>query len=138
MCCSPEHGTRRWPDARTEPVADLLCDLSSLERALHDPAVRRDRDRLRALLHPQFEEVGRSGRRYVLKEVLARLPLETDTAHDELIEARDFGIRVLGPDCVQLNYVSIEPSRGRTWRLSLWERSGGRWQLRYHQGTACG
>ena len=41
---------------------DLLTHLQTLEVELHHPGVRTSRARLEALLHPDFHEVGRSGR----------------------------------------------------------------------------
>jgi hypothetical protein len=51
---------------------DLLETLRRLETELHQHATQCDRERMKALLHPQFREFGRSGREYdrdfVLKE----------------------------------------------------------------------
>ncbi len=127
----------RWPSALQPSAADLLCDIESLERRLHEPSVRQDRAQLQALLHPEFEEFGRSGQRWTREDVLRRLPAESDPGSAPAIEAREFMLRVLGPDCVQLTYRTFEEGRGFTRRCSLWERRQGRWQLRFHQGTPC-
>jgi hypothetical protein len=47
------------------PLQDpVFHRLVALERTLHRPQVRRDRQRLDQLLHEQFVEIGYSGRRY--------------------------------------------------------------------------
>jgi len=47
-----------------------LSELQSLEVELHSPAARKSRDRLNALLHADYLELGRSGRRYTKANVL--------------------------------------------------------------------
>jgi hypothetical protein len=42
----------------------LRRDLRRWEEELHRPETRRNPDRMGVLLHPAFEEFGRSGRRY--------------------------------------------------------------------------
>ena len=134
MSCIPER--RRAFDAQHEAPEDLLCDLVALEQALHEPLVRADRAKLLELLHPEFEELGRSGRRYTRADVLERLPPEAASAELSRIEASRFRLRVLGPCCAQLLYLTYEAGRGCTWRTSLWERESGVWRLRFHQATA--
>ena len=52
-------------------MADELVELlRRLEEELHRPETRRDVDRMQMLLHPQFEEIGRSGRRYSREDTL--------------------------------------------------------------------
>lgn len=43
---------------------DLLTKLRSLEEALHTNEVRRSPEKLEERLHPEFEEIGRSGSKY--------------------------------------------------------------------------
>jgi hypothetical protein len=43
------------------PTESLLSTLCSLERALHDPSVRRNREHLVRLLHPEFRESAARG-----------------------------------------------------------------------------
>ncbi len=44
--------------------AALAAELEALERALHAPPVRADRERLAALPDQDFSEIGSSGQRY--------------------------------------------------------------------------
>jgi hypothetical protein len=52
---------------------ELFQTLRAFEEELHRPEVRRDSSGLRALLHADFEEIGRSGRRYTRDDVLREL-----------------------------------------------------------------
>lgn len=54
-------------------AAALLEVLQALEVELHHPGVACTRERLEQLLHPQFHEVGRSGRKYDRDTVVAFL-----------------------------------------------------------------
>ncbi len=51
--------------------SDLLGRLRDLELSLHRLETRRNEERLEQLLHPDFVEFARSGRRYGRREVLA-------------------------------------------------------------------
>jgi len=119
-------------------IMELLLDLlKRLERELHHPGLPGDHERLEALLHPEFCEVGRSGLRYSRETVvryLASVEAPVPTASDQ------FAVIELAADFALLTYRSWQPgtdgSRQRpSLRSSLWQRSQGQWQLRYHQGT---
>lgn len=116
----------------------LLQALRALEVELHRPEIRGKEVRVKALLHPEFEEVGRSGRKYDRAGMVAALLAESvpvDVASD------DYALALLGPDAALLTYRSAhrQPDGAlarHTLRASLWVHVGGAWQLRYHQGTA--
>ncbi|MBW8871957.1 MAG: nuclear transport factor 2 family protein, partial [Leifsonia sp.] len=101
-----------------------------LERELLEPAVRSDASRLAELLHPSFEEIGRSGRLWGRDALVSELADE---------DAPAAGIEVLGVDRVSPEALLLTArtmdARGATLRSSLWVRSSGRWRLRFHQGT---
>lgn len=86
-----------------------------------------------ALLHPQVEEVGRSGRRYD-RDKLLRLLAESDPADQSGVQASGFSLHRLGPDMALLRYRSERVS-GATERSSVWQRDEIGWRLRFHQGT---
>ena len=118
-------------------MSTLLADLQALEVELHHPGVPCDRARLEELLHTDFHEVGRSGRRYDRATVL-RFLSERDLPPQVLSD--DFAVTRLGPEVAMLTYRSAarRPDgelEQHTYRVSLWVRAGGRWQLLYHQGT---
>jgi len=117
---------------------DELCRLlAQLEIELLRPSVRVDTSRLDALLHPEFVELGRSGRRYLKADILARPPSEAGSAH---LRADGFALRLLAPEVALLTYRSaqVRPDGklGRfTVRSSIWQRTQDGWRLGFHQGT---
>lgn len=122
----------------TEPAADLLATLQALEVELHHPGVRCDAQRLEALLHPDFHEVGRSGRQYDRPTIVRFLAAqETQPA----VEPGAFKVDELAPGVALLTYRSAHREADgtlvhHTLRSSLWLRTAQGWQMRYHQGTA--
>lgn len=119
-------------------AAALLEVLQALEVELHHPGVACTRERLEQLLHPQFHEVGRSGRKYDRDAVVAFLA--THPRRPAVESPHGFAVERLSPGLALLSYRSVQvPVAGAaplaTWRMSLWQQAGGQWQLRYHQGT---
>ena len=102
------------------------------ERQLLDPEVRRQPDRMRALLHPQFVEFGASGRIWNVESIIEALTSE-QTSHE--IMATDFLASALAPDVILLTFKT--DSAGRVYlRSSVWVRiDDDQWLLRFHQGT---
>ena len=117
--------------------ASLLDTLIALETEMHRIETRSDPKRLGALLHPDFVEFGRSGRRYDRARIIAELQGETAFP---AVRAGDFELTVLAESAALLTYRSshVDPdgtlSRG-TLRSSLWVRENGHWKVRFHQGT---
>ena len=118
-------------------MTDLLVELEALERELHHPGVACTRERLEHLLHPDFHEVARSGRRYTRQIVIdylaarTQIPPVTTDAHR---------LQTLAPDWALLSYRSAEIASDGTrfnaaLRASLWTRTPTGWQLFYHHGT---
>ncbi len=101
------------------------------ERALLDPAVRRDPELAGALLDPDFVEFGASGRSWDRTSILVAMAEEADPPS---IRVRDLEGTRLGADLVHLTYTSESGGR-RARRSSLWRRTDGRWLLLFHQGT---
>ncbi|GAB4100601.1 ribonuclease HI family protein [Sinomonas halotolerans] len=148
---APVHAPRREASApvprRDEPEQpDLFWDLEAtaesgtaqeaeavlaLEQELLDPAVRGDFGQLAYLLHPEYQEIGASGRLWGRGEVIAAL-VDEPVLHAEfqvLDTAR------LGDDLIQIVYRTVASDRSAL-RSSLWQRTEGRWRLRFHQATA--
>jgi ribonuclease HI len=82
-----------------------------------------------AVLDDGFRETGASGRAWTRGEMLAMLASATRSEG----ELERFGIERLGDGVVLATYETggVRPAR----RSSVWVRSGGRWRLRFHQGT---
>lgn len=115
----------------------LLMTLTALERELHEPAVRRDVRRLRELLHPSFLEIGRSGYRIDLDDVLRDLPTEGGNGS---IVADGFELLQPAEGVAILLYRSAHRSPSgvdsrHTMRSSTWIGEHGEWRMVYHQGT---
>lgn len=100
----------------------------AMERALLSDEVRSDPAAVAALLHPHWQEVGRSGRLWTREDSLAGIgpiePLDFEVISTDRI----------GPDTILLLWRTSTDERS-TLRSTLWVRSGGRWQARFHQGT---
>jgi ribonuclease HI len=102
-----------------------------LELELLDPAIRADPHAVRARLHPQFREVGASGRLWDAAAVAFALAAE---GTDDPIDASDMESFRLASEVILLTYTTRRAGRVAR-RSSVWTRAVGEWQLRYHQGT---
>jgi ribonuclease HI len=100
-----------------------------LERALLTDEVRGDPAAVAALLHPAWEEVGRSGRRWSREEVLASIG-----SLDERVGLEVLSVDRVG-DALLLLWRAVRAGGDATVRSSLWVREGERWLQRFHQGT---
>lgn len=115
----------------------LLERLRNLETELHRSETRQNRSRMESLLHPDFVELARSGRRYSRNDVLE----EFENGHVlEPVHAQDFELSELVPGIALLTYRSahIGPTGDlarHSLRSSLWIQTPGGWRIRFHQGT---
>ncbi len=112
------------PEATPETVVEAL------ERELLRPETRSDLGRTGVLLHPDFTEIGTSGRIWTRDAMMMALednpggPVELDL----------LGADRLGEKAVLLTYRS-RTREGSALRSSLWVLDGAQWRLRFHQGT---
>lgn len=109
-------------------------ELRALEESLWRSETRFDRDLMESTFADDFYEIGRSGRVHSREDCLgiAQQPIEI------VLPLPDFGVRSISRDVVQVTYSSLVTydgilQKGR--RSSIWSKSGGRWRLRFHQGT---
>ena len=113
-----------------------MHEVAELERSLWAPQNRNDPDHVDRLLHPDYLEVGSSGRMWTRQEILVPVG-------DFQAELADLAAVELAPDVVLVTYTSIiddltgtdEITQRPVKRASLWLHSGDRWLLRHHQGT---
>jgi ribonuclease HI len=124
---------------QVEAEPDLFSDLAdveptdeehvvAMERALLTDALRTDRAAVAALLHPDWQEVGRSGRLWTRDDILDEIgPIEP-------VDLEVVSIERVGADAILLLWRSSADGRS-TLRSSLWVRAGRGWQQRFHQGT---
>lgn len=111
-----------------------LAELESLEEALWRSETRFNRTHMREVMSPDFFEFGQSGRVYDAEEVLS-----VDTEDIEAaLPLPNLKIRQISDDVFQVTYDSVV-NRGQdiefAHRSSIWSRSEGKWELRFHQGT---
>ena len=115
----------------------LLHVLCAREVELHRPDVRTSHSRLEQLLHQDFHEVGRSGRRYD-RATTIRLLMEPSSSPS--VVSDEFAASLLSPGVALLTYRSAHrladgSLSNHTFRSSVWVQVGGEWQIRFHQGT---
>ncbi|MEL7450633.1 MAG: nuclear transport factor 2 family protein [Pseudomonadota bacterium] len=111
--------------------------LRDLEEQLHCPKVRKNPDRVAELLHPDFFEIGRSGKHFDRQSIVGALRAEKSTGE---ICSADYEAQEVAPGMVLLMYRSwVETEQGdkdrEALRTSLWVRTEAGWLLRFHQGT---
>lgn len=116
----------------------LVHTLSKLEAELHLPEVRANAARIEALLHPDFEEVGRSGR-YWTRPAIVEMLLGESTPVE--VVADNYVATALPGGAALLTYRAAHRQADgsltrHTLRCSLWIEGETGWQMRYHQGTA--
>jgi ribonuclease HI len=119
-------------DAFTSPLGTLPPEqtVEALERELLRPDVRSDIGRTGVLLHPDFTEIGTSGRLWTRDAMMMSLE-ESPGSHMEL---ELISVDRLGAEAILLVYRS-HSREGAALRSSLWVLDGEQWRLRFHQGT---
>lgn len=112
-------------------TGDRFDAVKAAELALLDSDVRREPDRVRELLHPDFVEIGRSGRRWTMSATIAALEAETSRIQPETDE---WLFNEVSPSLILVTY-RITGKAGSSRHASLWDLSGAIPVVRYHQGT---
>ncbi|WP_104107826.1 ribonuclease HI family protein [Nocardioides sp. 616] len=112
------------PDHVLTPVEEVVA----LERSLLTDEVRSDPAAVAALLHPQWQEVGQSGRIWSREEVLAEIGPLPETSLDVV------SVEEVAPDLLLLVWRSSS-ARGSAIRSSWWLRTSSGWVQRFHHGT---
>lgn len=121
------------PDQNVQMTTPGVQIAINNELALLTQAIRSNPSKVAALLDPQFEEIGASGRLWSRQSMISALASEPsdDGVATEASEIR--GVQ-LAPDLILLTYVS-RSTRRQARRSSLWRLTAGSWQLLFHQGT---
>ena len=109
----------------------VLAQIGALEQRLLDPEVRARPDEVERLLHPDFREVGASGRTWTRAALVAALRDDpgAGAAMDDVQATR------VTEDVVLLTYTAVPPAGPRSRRSSVWVASAGGWRVVFHQGT---
>ena len=119
------------PSHRDQVADEVLAS----ERRLLLPEVRSSRPDLEALLHPDFREIGASGRVWSREDLVAELVAGEHPPAPEIESPR---VEVVTDGVALLTYF-VAGRHGPTWRSSLWTaRAGGGWHVYFHQGTPAG
>ncbi|WP_152351618.1 ribonuclease HI family protein [Brachybacterium subflavum] len=121
---SSPSSTRSSADPDSAPFEEIVAR----EQVLLSDLLRKNPERAAELLHPDFTEIGTSGRTYDREQVLAVL------APVPGLRAREFIAEEISDGVVLLRFVTSD-ARGTQRRSSLWVRVDGTWLLRHHQST---
>ncbi|MBZ4487142.1 nuclear transport factor 2 family protein [Microbacterium sp. cx-55] len=105
--------------------------VKAAELELLDGTVRRDPVRVRELLHADFIEIGRSGRRWTRDETVAALASENEHLTPQTDE---WSFIEVAPTLILVTY-RITGTGGSSRHSSLWDVGGPGPVIRYHQGT---
>lgn len=115
----------------------LTDQIKRMEDALASSEVRGSEMAIKSILHPEFREIGKSGRMFDLSEILSDIQVPNATSSYEIV---DFQVESLSDGIVLATYVipsstldGTNPMSSR--RSSIWQKEGGVWLLRFHQGT---
>jgi hypothetical protein len=111
-------------------------ELLRKEKLLLDPAIRRGRSEVAALLADGFFEFGSSGRIWTRDGILDLLA--TENYDPPTMEA--FACRLIEDSVALVTYrtVRLSPDTGQSrvvLRSSIWIRQSGHWRVQFHQGT---
>jgi ribonuclease HI len=133
------HAAGEYPTSTIEPQSEALFTLDEppsdeeqvviLERSLLSDEVRGDRAAVAALLHPEWSEIGRSGRYWTRDEMLDAIGALADPVRLEVVS-----VAKVSTDSVLLVWRAVTAGRS-TLRSSLWLRHRDSWRQRFHQGT---
>ncbi|MFD6420730.1 DUF4440 domain-containing protein [Streptomyces sp. NPDC060198] len=110
-----------------------VAEVIENELRLLDPEVRRSAPLLATMLHPEFREIGTSGRLWDRDMIVAELTAEATTRPGPLTASRMAGVE-LCPGLVHLTFDTEHKGR-RAHRSSLWRQGDGGWLLYFHQAT---
>ncbi len=113
-----------------------MRQLRKCEEALLDPAVRRERTQVAALLAEDFVEFGASGKVWTREEIVSLLATEQ---YDPPI-MENFQCLQIAPNVALVTYQAVHTDaatgdRSITLRSSIWSKSPWGWRMRFHQGT---
>lgn len=106
-------------------------EIQAAELELLESSTRSDPARVRELLHPDFVEIGRSGRRWTRGEVIEAMGREDK---HPVPETDEWNFAELAPHLVLVTY-RIRSGTRQSRHASVWDTSAAALRLRYHQGT---
>lgn len=111
--------------------AERFAVIHAAETALLSSEIRGDPDAAGGLLHPDFTEIGRSGRRWTRAEILEAL---ADEPARQAPTADDWRFVDVALDTVLVTY-RLRSDTTVSRHSSLWVVSDGTPRMLFHQGT---
>ena len=124
------------PALSTDPaLLEILEDLKRREPIFHRPEFGTSRADFESMMHPEFWEIGASGRRYSRDYVLAELDRRHRHPAEDVWETSDFHCRRLATDVYLLTYTLIQNKIRKTRRSIIWQHTEVGWKIIFHQGT---
>lgn len=117
-----------------DAVQSAVPFLKHLEEDMWRPDTRFDRVWMDRVLHPDFEELGASGRRHSRMDTIEVSP----TPFRASLPLLQYRLDLLADDVALVRYVSritYQAVEERANRSSVWVETGDGWRLRFHQGT---
>ena len=117
---------------------NLKEKLVRFEKRLHDHSTRHSRQSLIQLLHPQFKEIGYSGRAYDFEQIIADLASEGPPVHKVI--SKQYELTRLDDDICSVSYLSAREQQDGSIcryarRTSIWKWEQSNWLLIFHQAT---
>ena len=109
-----------------------LDHVIGLEHRLLEPSTRGDRAQLERLLHPDFEEIGASGRVFDRAGIIAQLT--TEGPYTVLPSIVAISAHLVTDDVVLVHFTTRRDDRVAE-RSSWWVRTVDGLRVRFHQGT---
>ena len=110
-------------------------ELAQREPIFHRPEYGTSRRDFDQMMDDNFWEIGASGKIYSRSAVLDVLEKCHASPVTEQFKVTDFGCRCISENTFLVTY-QLEQDGGRLSRRStLWQFSGNRWKILYHQGT---
>jgi hypothetical protein len=110
--------------------------LKRLEEKLFEPTVRHDAREMGRILADDFLEIGRDGRPYTKRRIIAEL--QSEAPFERTLS--DFDAREVSPDVFLVTYSSVRRDLRtghvrHSRRSSIWRQMDGRWQMAFHRGV---
>ena|SRR5690554_6012086 len=113
------------------PEMEIYRKIECFERWLVDPEIRKDSERIAALLSAEFMEFGSSGKVYRKRDVLDRVNRPGSATY----QLSEFAFKMLGEGHILVTYRSINSYKEMALRSSIWVNENGSWQMLHHQST---
>jgi len=118
----------------TNAVVSTAPYLEHLEEGLWRDETRFDQEWMERMLHPEYSEVGRSGRTHTRVETITA----PDTPVDVELPLAEYRMQLIDEDVALVRYISRQTLDGAPTpaeRTSVWVNTNDGWRLRFHQGT---